>query len=300
MEKTKFNGRDGKTLSLCVWDTVENPVGVVQIVHGMAEHVSRYDEMARYLNTRGFIVAGDDHRAHGETDAQALGLAGEGDLFEKTVADELDISDMLLKSYKLPLVVFGHSYGSFLTQRYLTVDASKIAGVVLCGSAFMRGPAVAAGSFLADMKARKHKDEPGRLFAKMTFGSYDKKFGGAPGAWLNRDAAEVEKYRNDPLCDFTCSNGFYKYFFRGLKTIAAADLSGIPDALPMLIVSGSDDLVGGRGKLVKKLAARYARAGLKPVVKLYPGARHELAVETCRQTFFADVADFALGAVKGE
>lgn len=300
MEKTNFNGRDGKTLSLCVWDTVENPVGIVQIVHGMAEHVSRYDEMARYLNSRGFIVAGDDHRAHGETDPQALGLAGEGDLFEKTVADELDISDMLRKSYKLPLVVFGHSYGSFVTQRYLTIDAGKIAGCVLCGSAFMHGPAVAAGSFLADMKARKHKDEPGRLFAKMTFASYDKKFGGAPGAWLNRDAAEVEKYRNDPLCDFTCSNGFYKYFFRGLKTIAAADLSGIPDALPMLIVSGSDDCVGGRGKLVKKLAARYTRAGLKPIVKLYPGARHELAVETCRQTFFGDVADFALAAVKDE
>ena len=76
MEKTNFNGRDGKTLSLCVWDTVDNPVGIVQIVHGMAEHVSRYDEMARYLNSRGFIVAGDDHRAHGETDPQALGLAG--------------------------------------------------------------------------------------------------------------------------------------------------------------------------------------------------------------------------------
>lgn len=300
MERIDFAGRDGKSIKLAVWDKVDNPIGVLQLIHGMAEHVARYDEFARFLNARGVIVVGDDHRAHGETDREALGLAGEGDLFEKTVQDELDISEMLRKSYNLPLVVMGHSYGSFLTQRYLTVKADEIAGCVLCGSAFMKGIAVSVGAMLANSRARKDKDGRGDLFAGMTFGSYDKKVGEGEGGWLNRDKAEVEKYRADPLCNFTCSNGFYKYFFNGLKTIAKSDLKNIPDTLPMLIVSGSDDYVGGRGKLVKKLGARYRKAGLNPTVKLYPGARHELMVETCRNEFFTDVADFAIACCKSE
>lgn len=292
MKRSDFTARDGKIIKLAIWDEVENPIGVLQIVHGMVEHILRYDEFARYMNERGIIVAGDDHRAHGETDRDALGLAGEGDLFEKTVQDELDISDMLRERYGLPLVLMGHSYGSFLSQRYLTIDATKIAGCVLCGSAFMKGFPVWFGGRLANSRAKKNIDGAGKVFAKFTFESYDKKLKEGSGAWLNRDKAEVAKYQSDPLCRFTCSNGFYKYFFRGLRTIAKADLRNIPDALPLLIVSGADDFVGGRGKLVKKLGRRYEKAGLKPTVRLYPGARHELMVETNRQEFFADVHAF--------
>lgn len=300
MKRETFTAEDGKAISLCVWDEVEHAKGVVQIIHGMAEHVARYDEFARYLNDRGFIVAGDDHRAHGETDRDALGLAGEGDLFEKTVGDELCISELLMGRYALPLILFGHSYGSFLTQRYLTVSAEKLAGTVLCGSASMTGPVVALGAFLANRKCKKHKDAPGKLFAKMTFESYDKKLGDGVNGWLNRDKAEVAKFDADPMSGFVCSNGFYKYFFKGLKTVAAASLKELPETMPLLIVSGSDDYVGGRGKLVEKLAARYRKAGLNPQVKLYEGARHELVVETCRQEVFADVAAFAEQCVSKE
>lgn len=293
MKREIFTAADDKKVSLCIWDEVEAPKAIVQIIHGMAEHIVRYDEFARYLNSRGFIVAGDDHRAHGETDKDALGLAGEGDLFENTVGDELGISQLLTERYSLPLILFGHSYGSFLTQRYLTVSADNLAGCMLCGSAFMQGPIVSIGSFLANRKFKKHKDEPGKLFAKLTFESYDKKLKDGENGWLNRDAAEVKKFNDDPLCGFICSNGFYKHFFNGLKTIAYASLKDIPKDLPLFILSGSEDYVGGRGKLVRKLEKRYRDAGLDPKCKLYDGARHELTVETCKKEVFSDAADFA-------
>lgn len=300
MKREIFTAEDGKRISLCVWDEVENPKGIVQIVHGMAEHVARYDEFARFLNGRGFIAVGDDHRAHGETDRDALGLAGEGDLFEKTVQDERDITDLLLERYKLPLVLFGHSYGSFLTQRYLTRGAEKLAGAVLCGSAAMSGAAVNLGAAIANRKFKKHKDEQGKLFAKLTFESYDKKLKDGVNGWLNRDKTEVAKFDADPLCGFVCSNGFYKWFFRGLKTIAKHPHDNLPAELPLLIISGSRDYVGGCGKLVKKLYDRYRKAGLQPQMKLYEGARHELAVETCKLEMFDDAATFAEGCLSRE
>ena len=293
MEKLLYEGFDGKKISMAVWDGVERPIGTIQIIHGMSEHIARYGKAAELLNSRGFIVAGDDHRAHGETDRDALGLAGEGDLFEKTVSDERGISQLLKERYGLPLVVLGHSYGSFVLQRYLTGGSNGLAGCVLCGSAFMSGIQVTAGRILADMKSRSHKDEPGTLFVRMTFDAYDKKFGKEAGAWLNRDGVEVEAYKSDPLCGFACSNGFYKYFFRGLKSIADEGFASAGAHLPVMILSGSDDCVGGRGKLVKKLAEKLRKDGLNPEVKLYPEARHELAFELCRETFLNDVADFA-------
>lgn len=292
MKREDFTAADGKIIKLAVWDDVAEPKAVVQLVHGMAEHIARYDDFAGYLNSRGYIVAGDDHRAHGLTDEDALGLAGEGDLFEKTVRDEQDVTDMLTERYKLPVILFGHSYGSFLSQRYLSLSPQKLAGAVLCGSALMKGAAVDFGYAIAKRRMKKKRDREGRLFASMTFESYDKKFGEGLGGWLNRDAEAVGRYNADPLCAFTCSNGFYYWFFKGLKSIAAAEHKNLSPDFKLMIVSGSDDMVGGRGKLVKKLAARYERLGLKPRVKLYEGGRHEILNEINKQEVYKDAADF--------
>lgn len=292
MIREEFTAFDGKKIAIAIWDEVENPKAVVQIVHGMAEHIARYDEFARYLNSRGYIVEGDDHRAHGLTDKDALGLAGNGDLFEKTVRDERDLTAMLKARYSLPVILFGHSYGSFLSQRYLSIDPRPLKAAVLCGSAFMTGAPVSFGHAIAKRKVKKHRDEKGEIFASLTFGGYDKKFGEGAGGWLNRDKAEVDKYNADPLCNFTCSNGFYYWFFRGLKAIKKAKHENLAPDFPLMIISGSDDMVGGRGKLVKKLNKRYQKLGLNPRFKLYEGGRHEIVNELNRAEVYADVADF--------
>ncbi len=299
MKTEIFIADDGKEISLKIWDDVESPRGVLQIIHGMAEHVSRYDDFARFLNGEGFIVAGDDHRAHGDTDPDALGLVGEGDLFEKTVADEKGITRLLRERYGSPVVVMGHSYGSFLTQRYLTLGADDIAGCILMGSAAMEGIMVNLGRRIAAKKMRKgEKDAGGYFFAAQTFVKYDKKIKDGKNGWLCRDRAEVGKFNLDPQCNFTCSNGFYYYFFGGLQAIARDKGEKIRKDLPLLIISGDADGVGGYGKLVKKLYKRYVKFGLSPKLQLIEGARHELINETNKAEVYTAVRDFADTAIK--
>ena len=293
MKTENFTARDGKAISLKIWDDVSSPRGTVQIVHGMAEHITRYDDFARYLNGKGLIVAGDDHRAHGDTDKDALGLAGEGDLFHKTVQDEKDITALLRERYGLPVAVLGHSYGSFITQRYLSLGADDIAGCILMGSAAMDGFVVRMGAKIAAKKMKKgESDAPGDFFAKQTFVKYDKKIKDGINGWLSRDAAQVGKFNLDPLSGFTCSNGFYYWLFGGMKAIAADTGERIRKDLPLLIISGDNDGVGGYGKLVRKLYDRYVKFGLTPRLHLVPGGRHEILNETDKENTYRIVYEF--------
>lgn len=298
MKAENFVAADGKNISLKIWDEVEKPRAIIQLVHGMAEHITRYDDFARYLNGYGYIVVGDDHRAHGDTDPQALGLAGEGDLFEKTVADEKGITALVRERYNLPVVIMGHSYGSFLTQRYISLGADDIAGCILMGSAAMEGAIVNLGRKLAGGKVKKGRgDEKGYFFAKQTFVKYDKKIKDGINGWLCRDAAQVGKYNTDPQCNFTCSNGFYYHFFGGMQSIVRAGGEKIRKDLPLMIISGEADGVGGYGKLVRKLHKRYVKFGLSPELHLIEGARHELLNETNKPEIYELVKSFADRAV---
>ena len=298
MRREVFVASDGKEISLAVWDEVKSAVGVVQIAHGMAEHIARYDDFAKYLNSNGFIVVGDDHRAHGETDSEALGKCGNYDLFERTVEDEREITDLIKRNYRLPVVLFGHSYGSFITQRYLQKGDNGLSGAVLCGSAYMKGVAVNLGYTVAKSKYSRHRDEEGKFFASVTFDSYDKKLKEGKGAWLNRDKAEVEKYYADRYCGFTCSVGFYRWFFAGLKKIAKQSTLPLKPDFPLLIISGAQDAVGGNGKLVKALSKRYESFSLTPTLKLYEGARHEILNELNKAEVYADALQFIKSAVE--
>lgn len=295
MEREQFKTSDGRHISFCVWDKVENPKAVLQIVHGMAEHILRYEDFANFMNSNGYIVMGDDHRAHGETDKNNLGQAvGGGDLFENTVKDERGLTNLCKSRWKLPVIVLGHSYGSFLMQRYLTLGTEEIAGVILSGSAFMKGMLVNLGYKMAFSKCKKEKgNEPGATFAKMTFSKYDKKFPEGKNSWLTRDVQIVGKYNVDPLCGFVCSNEFYKFMFGGFKTIAENKGEKIDKNIKMLIASGSLDPVGGYSKLVIALKEHYESMGIKPQLHLYENARHEILNETNREEVYKDILTFA-------
>lgn len=297
MRTENVQSHDSKMLYVSFWEEVTPFVaakGVIQLVHGMAEHMFRYDGFARFMNAAGWIVVGDDHRAHGNTDPETLGKAYGADLFWDSVADEKMLTALLKKRYHLPVVLIGHSYGSFLTQAYLTQGAEGISGVVLSGSAAMEGISVNLGYGIAKRRCKKGKaNEVGHLFVKNTFEKYDKKMKEGKNGWLSRDVVEVGKYNTDPLCNFDCSNGFYQSFFGGLKNIAADTGEKIPKNLKMLIASGNHDGVGGYGKLVQKLYNRYISFGINPQLKLYHGARHELTNETNRNEVFRDFLAFA-------
>lgn len=285
-----FTASDGVNLSLTVWDEVENAKAVVVIGHGMAEHIGRYDGFAQFLNGHGFIVVGADKRGHGKTDPGHLGLTKGLDLFERTAMDDREIAAHLKGQYNLPLIAFMHSYGSFIMQRNL-YEENPYTYIVLSGSAFMGGAIVSMGRFLAKLKGKKKQDTPGKMFARMTFKSYDKKFKQGLNGWISRDLKEVGKYNADPLCGFICSVGFYLSFFTGLKKVEKGAFLSCPDKnAKILILSGSNDMVGGKGKLVAKLSDKLTNAGFAPEVKLFEGGRHELLNEKNKK----EVYDFLL------
>ena len=301
MQRNTFTAHDGKNISYAVWEDVGSPKAVLQIVHGMVEHIERYDDFASFMNMNDYIVLGDDHRAHGLTDPDRRGLAGEsGDLFEDTVGDLLQLTGIAKEKYGLPVILLGHSYGSFLTQRYLTKDTASLAGCILSGSALQPPLTVNLGRSVAKGKLKKHKDDPGKFFADMTFKKYDKRFKSEGyNAWLSRDVAMVGKYNTDPLCDFMCSYGFYYSMFNGLKAINDDDNSKIRKDLKLFIIAGDNDGVGSYGKLVVKLYEKFKRLGLSPQLKLYEGARHELLNETNREEVYSDILDFCTECTEG-
>ena len=286
---------DKKPVFLRIWEA-EQPRAVVQIVHGMTEHGGRYAPFAAFLNANGFTVAADDHRGHGETDKGTLGWCA-GDMFADTVRDEAAITDLLREKYDLPVILFGFSYGSFLTQKYISLYADKIAGAVIGGSSYKKDFEVYLGSVVAALGcAFCGEKKPAKFIEKLSFGAYSKKF--ADGEWLSADAQNNAAYRADPLCGFTCSFRFYADFFRGLRSLYTAEYrAGLRKEMPLLLVSGAEDAVGNMGKGVKKLYDFYTKkADMRNVsLVLFEHSRHEFLNESAdREKKRGAVLDFLL------
>lgn len=273
-----FKSFDKKNIFVHEW-AVDSPRAIVQIVHGMAEHAGRYDAFAKFLNERGFFVVADDHRGHGKTDERHLGF-DKHDMFENTLQDEKLITDLYQKKFtNLPYFVLGHSYGSFLTQRYLADYGERVDGVVLAGSNFQKGAEVLLGLVVAKLGCVFTEQKPAKLIEKLSFGAYNKKF--AEGEWLSVDTESNAAYHADPLCGFVCSYRFYADFFSGLRKLYTADYcKKLRHDLSLYLVAGADDPVGKMGKGVEKLASFYRSQGVKQVnVTLFPNSRHEFLNE---------------------
>ena len=285
-----FKSFDSKKIFVHEWLEVENPKGFVQIVHGMTEHGARYESLAKYLNEHGYLVAADDHRGHGYTDPETPGYSDGENMFFDTVKDEAALTDYYKELYPgLPYFIFGFSYGSFLTQSYISQFGDKIDGAVIGGSNKKKDFDVYLGSFVAGLGKKK---KPAKFIEKQSFGKYASKF--SDGEWLSCDAENNAAYHADPMCGFTCSNKFYADFFKGLKSLyTKAYAEGLKKDLPLLLVSGEQDPVGDMGKGVKKLFHYYKKAGMTKVeCKLFPDSRHEFLNEKTnlvakRQTLLA-------------
>lgn len=291
MKTLKLKGYQDYESSCYVWDKVESPVGIVQIIHGMQEHAKRYNEFAKFLNTKGYIVFASDLRGHGLTTMINNGQFGysDGDIFMEIVYDQIIFTDYLIKKYKLPVSIFSHSFGSFITQRYIIENGFKIKNVILCGSTYTNEFQYKAGYFVASMmKAFGKKKKKAKLIENMSFKSYAKKF--PNGNWLSRDESNWNNYSNDPMCGMSFPNNFYWSFFKNARH-NYKNLKNIPYYLPILVISGTDDPVCGKKGLFKLFLA-YSKAGKKVYLKTYLHARHELLNETNKQEVYNDVYKF--------
>lgn len=283
--KSKTFENLGKKISYYVWDDVEKPRGVVQIVHGMVEYAGRYQKIAEYFNKEGFVVVADDHRGHGNIDKDNLGYCA-GSMFFDTISDIKVLMDITKKNFpNIPYVFFGFSYGSFLTQYFISQYGGDLDGVIIGGSNKNPKFMTLFGQFVSFLgKKFKGETAPGKLVEKLTFGAYNNKF--EDRCFLSTNKENNEKYFKDPFCQYTCSYNFYHSFFKGLNSLYSSKYKkGLVKELPMLIVSGSLDPVGDMGKGTTKLYLYYKNVGCENVrLKLYPESRHEFLNEEINRT----------------
>jgi len=277
---------DGKELYTYLWDDVETPKGVVQLCHGMNEHLGRYDDFAKFLNKNGYIAFGDDHRSYGRTDNNS-GFC-EGDYVNDTLKDLLFINEYLKKTYPgLPVIFLGHSYGSCLGQRFVQFDTG-IKCCVLTGTLMYPHFVCRLGQgFLTPVKA---------IAPKAGFAIGGKKFPDEkeePNSWLTKDAAVRREYNASPLCGGRSSVTFYRGLIKLLGDASSKkNVAAIPDGVRIGIFSGKDDSVGAFGKGPAKLYETYKKAGKNAYLKLYENDRHEILNETDKDAVYADVLAF--------
>jgi alpha-beta hydrolase superfamily lysophospholipase len=287
-----FRSATGQWITTSTWKPKGKARAVVQIVHGMAEHIACYDETAKRLNEAGFLVIGHNHPGHGEK-AELLGWLGKGgfdSLVEITHAVRLSTQ----KAYPgLPYFLLGHSMGSFVARNYCLKHERGLSGVILSGTGWFSPSLVLPGLLLANLYcALGAEKKPAKLIEKMSFAGYNKAWSPArtPKDWISRNQQKVDAYIADPLCGFTFTNGAYRDMFRGLQNLYPKHLSAMVKRVPVLLYSGAEDPVGGRGEGVKKVAAELTAVGVKDVsVKLYENGRHEMHNEPNREEVLTDL-----------
>ena len=303
MEKILLKSVTGKDLQVYVWP-VDAPKAVVQLVHGMAEHMGRYDRLAQALNQAGYAVVGHDHLGHGPiAKKEELGYFGPKDGWDSLIRDMHGVTEYAKGRFpSLPFALLGHSMGSFAAREYLLRYGGELSACVLSGTGWHPAALASSARCMAALCGALSWTKPAHFVNKMGFGSYNKAFQPArtPFDWLSRDEKEVDKYVADPLCGFVfTARGFYD-MFGGLKALSdLSRLQSMPKDLPVYFLSGAMDPVGTQGKGVETVARQFRDAGMKNVtVKLYEGGRHEMFNEINRDEVTADLIGWLNEKVK--
>lgn len=293
VEAISIDAPDGHTILGTHWRPSGDVRGVIQLFHGLGEHHQRYGRFAEAATSRGIAVISHDHRGHGPR-AELLGHYADEDGWQLLIDDGLLVSDSIREQYgELPVVLLGHSMGSFIAQYFSMLHSDRLAGLILSGSTWPQKATLYPGLLLAYIESwRLGKRGKSALLDKLGFGAFNKPFEPARTEfdWLSRDESEVDKYVADPLCGGANTSGLWLDFMRGLRAIGSdKSLMRIRSDLPILLTGGAADPVGG-DKGITKLAMHYAQTlHGRLTVKIYPEGRHEMFNETNRDEFTDDV-----------
>lgn len=293
-----FNSSTGKNkihARMCVPDA--EPRAIVQIIHGIAEYIGRYDEFMSFLADNGIIAVGTDHLGHGKSieSEEQTGFFAYDNGWDYVVRDEEVLRLAMHENYpELPIIVFGHSMGSFMTRTLLirypdAFNAAIISGTGNQGAALVNG-GLFMGNLVTGLRGAHHYS---KFLNNLAFGSYNKIYENPKTEydWLSRDEANVQKYIDDPLCGFIPSCSLFRDMMTGVKFITnKKNLTAMNKDMPVYFMSGDMDPVGECGKGVQKAYNNFLEAGMKDVsIKLYPGGRHEMLNEINKDEVYVDI-----------
>lgn len=260
-----------------------NPIGIIQINHGLAEHAARYQAFAAKLNAAGFHVYAQDHRGHGATKAPDAerGFFGKGDMAQIVLDDVADLHSHITQQHPdLPIIIFGHSMGGLIAMNYALQNPDHLAGVAIWNSNFSGGIlGRLAQTILKFERWRLGSDVPSRILPKLTFETWGKLIKNArtPFDWLSHIPEEVDLYIADPHCGWDASVGMWQTIFDWVfKGGDAKALAGLPQHLPFHLLGGGEDPATEKASATRQQAKRLQDAGLNEVaMTIYPTARHE-------------------------
>lgn len=299
MQKQEFNymSSNGSTLIHCVKWVPENPIGVIQIVHGITEHIDRYEEFANYMVNQGYIVIGNDHLGHGKsiiTDKPKM-FIGELGSWNYLVKDINTLYEIITEEYKLPIYLIGFSLGSFVSRHYLIDYNPNYQKAILVGTGIQ--PNIVLNILKLIVKGEVKKigvENTSKFIRELSFGTYNKQIKDAKTDydWLTSSEEEINKYINDSLVGKDTTGSLFYELLDGM--VYTSKLSNIKKMkeLPILLLSGLDDPVGSKGNGVKKLESIYKKNNIDVSLKLYEGKRHDLFHETNKLEVFNDILTY--------
>ncbi len=278
--------------------------GVVQLSHGMIDHTGRYEALADFFTSHGFVFAGNNHLGHGRTVkcASDLGFFAERDGYRYVIDDLKGMNDILRREYQgKPLVLLGHSMGSFIARLYTVKYPDTLDALIIHGTGG-RNPAAGAGRILVSLlRAFFGPRHRSKFITAVAFGSYNSHYDKSEGAnaWLTRDISRVADRDTDLYTKYIFTLSAYHDLFTMLIDCNRPKwFASFPVGLPTLVISGEDDPVGGYGKGVRYVHSALEKTGVSPLwLKIYPGARHELFNETNREEAMEDMLSFITRAV---
>ena len=284
---------ENRKIYLNVWDHVKNPKGIIQVIHGMAEHSDRYIKLGAFFNLRGYIVVCNDHFGHRNSINNYYGeMTNEG--LYTYVSDEMFISEYLNKKYEMPIHIISHSMGSFIGQELLSKNINYIKSYTFIGSAYSRSFKMKVSLHLLRILSKFRNKKSDYLLDKLFFLGYSNLFEKRTAFdWLSLNRGNVDTYINDENCGNIYPSEFYKKFGIFLNNLHIPNkFKDIINKKSLLILSGSNDPVGNFSKDILKLEKFYKNLNFSVQSKIYKNLRHEILNEENFLEIYKDIYTF--------
>ena len=291
-----FLSKDGKTqIHAVAWSPEREVKAILQIAHGMVEHIERYHDFASFLAQNGILVIGHSHLGHGKSliSKEKMGYFADPNGNQCVIEDIHELRCLTVKRYpNTPYFMLGHSMGSFLLRQYLGIYGKGLSGAVIMGTGDQPDIAVNGGKIvckiIAAFKGWEYRSD---FVNSLVIGGFEKKLG---KAWLSKNKENVKNYAKDPLSGFVFTLNAFYHMFDGMAKMNAQEKAGtIQKDLPVFFVAGDEDPVGNNGKGVEAVYHRYQKKGAKNAqIKLYTGDRHEILNEDDKMIVYQDILNW--------
>lgn len=296
-EFTITSNYDGLILGVSM-KVPKNPKGIIQLVHGMAEHRKRYYDVMKYFYHQGYITIIHDHRGHGNSvkDQKDWGYFYENGS-EAVVEDVYQITRYIKEKYpNLPFFLFGHSMGSLIVRCYTKKYDHELNGLIVCGSPSYNPGAKAILPYIHAMKKIKGSHHRSNMIQILAFGLFNKNFQHekSPNAWICSNQDVVANYDKDPACGFIFTlNGFETLFKLVNQTYSKKGWKLSHPDLPILFLAGKEDPCIMNEKHFHKAIQSMQKVGYHNLTgKLYDSCRHEILNETIKEDVYQDILAF--------